>query len=420
MREQPGINTRRVFGILLLLVLLYIIFLVFQANKTFGIFLFAGLGLGYIESRSEVGIASGYVDFFITGSRTRLYGLLLLLGLGSIVTILIHGISAHNGAIPAFQATAAETIIPGTKAITPVNFGLVLGSFLFGVGLSLNKGCGMGTLRNIGLGQFRYILTFFAILIGTIPGQWLKYQLDQSVIHNVEVQIYFPEVVGYLGTFAVGVVLYTVLILWGIYFERVRQREGFYRDVKSQSSHTKNPFQKKHPIFFYILEKKWPRLVSVVLMTILLVVALLGTGEHLAVTRAFIYPGVYLFRNIGFPMNHPAFAETVEVIQDGLFNHHIIFQNVGIILGAVLFGLLSTTLKGEIKVNVKEFGLFILSGLLMGIGAILASGCIVGALYSGIVNFSLSGWVVFLFMSFGIWLTVKVMRGKISTIPHKN
>lgn len=58
-----------------------------------------------------------------------------------------------------------------------------------------------------------------------------------------------------------------------------------------------------------------------------------------------------------------------------------------------------------------------LSGLLMGFGAVLASGCIVGALYSGIVNFSLSGWVVFAAMSLGIWLAVKLLNGRISTIP---
>lgn len=67
--------------------------------------------------------------------------------------------------------------------------------------------------------------------------------------------------------------------------------------------------------------------------------------------------------------------------------------------------------------KLKEVGLYICSGLLMGFGVILASGCIVGALYSGIVNFSLSGWIVFLSMSMGIWLTVKMMNGVVSTIP---
>lgn len=145
---------KRTLGIILLFVLLYLIFRVYQVDQTLGIFLFVGIGLGFIESHSEVGIASGYVDFFVTGSRTRFYGLLMLFGLGSVATIIIHSLSASNGAVPSFLATSFDTIIPGTTAVSPVNLGLVVGSFLFGVGLSLNKGCGLGTLRNIGLVKF--------------------------------------------------------------------------------------------------------------------------------------------------------------------------------------------------------------------------------------------------------------------------
>ena len=409
---------KRTLGIILLFVLLYLIFRVYQVDQTLGIFLFVGIGLGFIESHSEVGIASGYVDFFVTGSRTRFYGLLMLFGLGSVATIIIHSLSALNGSVPSFLATSFDTIIPGTTAVSPVNLGVVVGSFLFGVGLSLNKGCGLGTLRNIGLGQFRYVLTFLAILVGTIPGQWLKYQLDQSVLHQIEVQLYFPNAIGYLGTFVLGVILFTILIFWALYIETVRKRQGYYKEIERKSVGLKNPLQKKHPVLFYLLEKKWARLVSVILITGLLVLALLGTGEHLAVTQSYVYPAVYILQLIGLSLNHPAFAEPISVIENGLLSNHIVVQNIGIVFGALLLSLLSITLTTSNKVNVKEFGWFTLSGLLMGIGAILAGGCIVGALYSGIVNFSLSGWVVFLFMSLGIWVTVRVMNGKISTIPE--
>lgn len=84
---------KRTLGIILLFVLLYLIFRVYQVDQTLGIFLFVGSGLGFIESHSEVGIASGYVDFFVTGSRTRFYGLLMLFGLGSAATIIVHSLS---------------------------------------------------------------------------------------------------------------------------------------------------------------------------------------------------------------------------------------------------------------------------------------------------------------------------------------
>ena len=156
----------------------------FENNVAIALFLLIGLGLGYVESRSEIGIASGYMDFFITGSRKRLYGLLLLFGVGTLATLGIHFQAAINGAVPEFQASSSQTIIPGTSAVSPVNFGLVLGSFLFGVGLSINEGCGLGTLRNIGQGQLRYVWTLLFIFIGTIPGQFVKYFLVLNWLLN--------------------------------------------------------------------------------------------------------------------------------------------------------------------------------------------------------------------------------------------
>src|SRR5699024_8024804 len=197
-----------------------------------------------------------------------------------------------------------------------------------------------------------------------------------------------------------------------------RKKNNLFQEIEKNPSGEMKTQENLHPALFYLFKKKWPRIVSVILITILLLVALVVTGEKLAVTYSFIYPAVALFQRIGFTFSDPAFNEALDVVNNGLLNNHVIIQNIGIVLGALLFGLLSMEFKFSWGGNLKEFSLYILSGLLMGFGAILASGCIIGALYSGIVNFSLSGWVVFLSMSGGIWLTVKVMNGDIITIPE--
>lgn len=410
-------QSKRILGIILLIVLLILSFIVYQANSKLGVFLIIGLALGFIESHSEIGLASGYVDFFLTGSRTRLYSFLLLFALGSLGALIVHATAALNGALPEYLATSTQTIIPGTSAVTEVNFGLILGSFLFGVGLTLNKGCGVGTLRNTGLGQIRFILTFLFIMIGAIPGQWVKYRLDQSVIHNFSLQVYFPNIIGYQGTLILGLIVFTLLALWGVYVDRRRKKGSLTKATSKHSSGEMKTKENNHPVLFYLLQKKWPRIISVILITILLLVALTLTGEKLAVTYSFIYPAVALFQRFGFTFNDPAFSEALEVVNNGLLNNHVVVQNIGIVFGALLFGLLSMDFRISWGGKLKEVGLYIFSGLLMGFGVILASGCIVGALYSGIVNFSLSGWIVFLSMSMGIWLTVKMMNGVVSTIP---
>lgn len=416
MSEKTVKRLKWVIGVLIFLLVFIMSQTVFGSNSKLSLFLLIGLGLGYVESHSEVGIASGYVDFFVTGKRSRLYGLLLLFALGSLATIFIHAYSASNGAVPAYM-TSSNNVIPGTKAVSPVNFGLILGAFLFGIGLTLNAGCGLGTLRNIGLGQTRYLFTFLFILLGTIPGQFLKTWLDSTALHQYEIQAYFPEMFGYGGTILVVLLLFGLLIIGSRYIERERIREGTYADVEEVILPEFDEDDNDHTLFSTLFKKEWSRLVTIVFITLFTVFALLRTGEHLAVTESYLYPGVALVEKLGVSLSRSVFEEAHNVIDQGLLSNHNVVQNIGIILGASVFGFTSGNFSFTWGTNIKELVVFMFSGLLMGMGAVLASGCIVGALYSGIVNFSLSGWVVFFFMSLGMWLTVKGMNGKISTIP---
>lgn len=416
MAEHTVKRIKWITGIFLLLIAIVSSQTLFASNKQLSLFILIGLGLGYVESHSEVGIASGYVDFFVTGKRSRFYGLLLLFALGSIAAVFIHAQAANNGAVPAY-ATFASNIIPGTKAVSTINLGLILGAFLFGVGLTLNEGCGMGTLRNIGLGQLRYLITFFFMLFGTILGQWLKSWLDASIFHQYETQVYFPDVFGYGGTAFLMLAIIILLVFSSRVFERKRKLEGSYKDVKQVIFPDSVSNEKKFSVFSTVFKAQWPRLVTVIFITLFTVVALVYTGEQLAVTESFLYPAVALVGKLGIQLPQSTFEEALTVVDNGLLANHNVVQNISIILGASVFGLTSGKFSFSWQSNLREIAIFMLSGLFMGMGAVLASGCIVGALYSGIVNFSLSGWVVFFSMSLGMWLTVKIMNGKISTIP---
>jgi len=420
--EKSKDITKWIVGLVILGVFYFYGRSVFSQEHALGIFLVVGLGLGYIESRSEVGIASGYTEFFVTGNRSRLYGLLLLFGFGAMGALYIHYQSAQSGAVPSHLASGSQNTIPGTGAVTPVNFGLILGSFLFGVGLTINEGCGLGTLRNIGQGKMRYLWTMLFLLIGTIPGQMTKYFLDQSAIHQYSIELYLPEIFGYGGTAVVVVSILAVLAFVAERYETLRKKAGTAKDTEPTNLPDTNKINTQKPpskrIFDVLFKIEWSRFFSVLLITLLLLLALNQTGEKLAVTQPLLYPAVSLFQTLGFSFNHPAFSEAVQIVENGLLNNTDTIQNFGIIFGAMIFALTSTNFSFSFSLNVKESLWNMLGGFLMGFGAVLASGCIVGALYSGIVNFSLSGWVVFGSMSLGIWLTVKALNGQISTIPN--
>lgn len=59
---------------------------------------------------------------------------------------------------------------------------------------------------------------------------------------------------------------------------------------------------------------------------------------------------------------------------------------------------------------------YLVGGLLMGVGARLAAGCNIGALYSGIGNLSLSGWIFGIALWAGAMGALKYFAGKVNII----
>src|SRR5699024_719243 len=110
--------------------------------------------------------------------------------------------------------------------------------------------------------------------------------------------------------------------------------------------------------------------------------------------------GVWLFEKFGinFTSNAPL-AAISETVNKGLMNHPVSVRNIGIIFGSTIALLLAGNFKFKFDFNSKDVGLYALGGILMGYGAKVAGGCNVGALYSGMANFSLSGWFFLIAMT---------------------
>lgn len=317
-------SKRWIVVILLSMGLFVLLQYLFGQSFGLGLFLLIGVGFGLLESRAEEGIATGYTGFFIKGSRIGLFGPLILFGLGAFGATIIHSLAAAEGAVPAFQASSMDAVIPGTTAVTPVNFGLVLGSFLFGVGLTINEGCGLGT----------------------IPGQLVKYHLDQSTLHDYEVQMYLPNQLGYVGTILSIIILILILVTLARKYEKVRRHKETYieDEVSNVPVTTKEEKDRLHlgRAFKYLIQSQRGRAVSIAMITLFFFLALIYTGEHLAVTAPLSNVAVGFFQLFGFTFEHPAFADSVETVNNGLLSDTSSVQNFGIIIGAIFFAMLES------------------------------------------------------------------------------
>ena len=96
---------------------------------------------------------------------------------------------------------------------------------------------------------------------------------------------------------------------------------------------------------------------------------------------------------------------SAEVFNTPFFEHQISIQNFGIISGAIIYlltaGKFSKMFTSELSITKKQAAIYALGGITMGLGTRLANGCNVGALYTPIANFSLSGWLFLIFMIVG-------------------
>ena len=112
---------------------------------------------------------------------------------------------------------------------------------------------------------------------------------------------------------------------------------------------------------------------------------------------------------IAFGVSPEAVADFAQMAPDAyvlpFFQHSVSVQNFGIILGTLIYllaaGVFTKTFREGLRMTFREGLVFALGGLSMGIGTRLANGCNVGALYTPIANFSLSGWIFFVFLIIG-------------------
>ncbi|HOK63490.1 MAG TPA: YeeE/YedE thiosulfate transporter family protein, partial [Soehngenia sp.] len=111
---------------------------------------------------------------------------------------------------------------------------------------------------------------------------------------------------------------------------------------------------------------------------------------------------MWLLDKIGIDSwTNPALVKTLETVRNGLLKDPVTVRNIGIIFGSSVSMLLAGKFRFNFHFNFKDVVFYAIGGVLMGYGARVARGCNVGALYSGICNFSLSGWVFLVAITLG-------------------
>lgn len=399
---------KQVFVGILVLVLM-IVFANFLSTRDtkLALFLLTGLMLGYVFSRSRYGFAGSVRKIYFTGNGALTRALLLMFALSIIATAGIHFGAAQKGAMVAYKAVEGDAIIPGSGFVQPASLATIIGGIIFGIGMIFGGCCASGTLTDVGEGEGRawIVVLFFAIggIIGTIAEPWWK----ESVFKKVGIQVYLPDVFGYIGAVLISLFLLLLIYIFTRKYEEKRKREGTY--IGEIYEEWQKPLPKPENYKFFSKEtyhkffvERWSFITGAVLTALIFIFIINTTGSSWGASGPYTLWGVWLFQKIGIDFaSNPALAGSVEAVNNGLMNHSVSIRNIGMIFGATIAMLLAGNFKFNFDFKGKDILFYAIGGVLMGYGAKVAGGCNAGALYSGIANFSLSGWFFLVSMTVG-------------------
>lgn len=348
--------------------------LIWLETEPFMVALFViGTVLGIALYHGAFGFTAGWRNLVVHRRGAGMRAQLLLFGLSSLIMVpLLH--SGQAGLV---------------GAVAPVGTSLVVGSFLFGIGMQLGGGCGSGTLFTVGAGNIRMVITLVFFIVGTVAGSiHLPWWLDQPGFDPV-------PLVATLGVSGAILAQWIGLGLIALWVNRVER--------KSHGSVERGELlwqAQGHGVFRTLVSGRWPFTWAILILAVGNALTLAIGGAPWSITFAFNVWGAKALEAIGVNMGQFEFWQwqyPAMALKDSVLTNIPSVMNFGLLLGAMLAAGLANRFNeaSRSRPESRQFLAAVVGGLLLGYGARLGFGCNIGALFSGIASASLHAWVWF-------------------------
>jgi uncharacterized membrane protein YedE/YeeE len=312
-------------------------------------------------------------------------------GLLGLVAALAVGTLAYHAVFGAFLPLPNAPRLPPGAHIGPVSGVLALGALLFGIGMALAGSCISAQLYRLGEGSLAAPLALVGTLIGFVLGFLSWNTLYLRVIQEAPV-LWLPHLLGYGGSLALQLVLLGAAAWW-------LGRRLPVDDAPSGS------------LWQAIWGRRWPAYVGGVLIGALGAIVYLRSGPlgvtaelgSIARTAADRF-GLLPARLEGLD----GFSGCATVVKETLWSSNGVFI-VALVLGSLFSALLAGDFHWQLP-SVRGGARTLAGGVLMGWGAMVALGCTVGTLLSGVMAAAVSGWLFALFCFAGVWIGWRLRR----------
>lgn len=347
--------------------------------------LLIGAALGVVFQRGRFCFFCISRDFIEHRNSSGLYAVLAALAAGGVGYAIVFG---------AFLPNAFTGRLPPEAHIGPVSWVLAVAGVAFGIGMALSGACISGHLYRLGEG---YTRAPFALL-GSLAGFGLGFFTWQGVYVGTIARaptLWLPAWLGYGGALAVHLAILTVLAL-------LLLRHLSPAPAREAETLTLRRIGDK------LINQRWNPLVTGGLVGVIGVIAYLRveplgvTSQLGSLTRTVLDQMGWLTGRLNGLDSFAGCATQVTqtITENGWLIGGMAAGSFGVVLLANRFQLSRLTVGDALTA--------LLGGVFMGWGAMLALGCTVGTLLSGISAFALSGWVFAAAVFAGVWLGLKL------------
>jgi hypothetical protein len=311
-----------------------------------------GFGLGVAFLKAEFSYTAAWRRFLTRGEAGGLLGGLIVIAICALAVVPVAALTSKYGG-----------------AIAPLGPSLVIGAFVFGIGMQLANGCGSGTLYTVGGGSGRMLIALLCFVVGSVFGSLsLPAFLALGGVDPVLASDYFGAWGGLAVTLASLVVAAAIIIAVA------RARGANYMPSRNY-------------------------LIGGFTIGLLCIAVFVAGGHPWSVTFGYTVWGAKAATALGFDLSHAAFWQwpgPKRALSDSVLSDTSSLTDFGMLFGAMAAAAASKPFAATAWPPVKSILAAGVGGLLMGWGARLGFGCNIGAFVGGVASGSLHGWIWFL------------------------
>jgi uncharacterized membrane protein YedE/YeeE len=336
-----------------------------------------GAALGLVLFHAAFGFASTWRAFLADGRGAGLRAQMLMLALATAIFLPVLA-----------QGTLFGQPVGG--ALAPFGTSVLVGAFLFGIGMQLGGGCASGTLYTVGGGSGRMVVTLIFFIAGSLLGTahmpWWNGTPNLGTISLV-------TKLGVSGAMAAQLGAFALIALATIVVERRRHGRLDHGGAGLAGAGGGTGFAAR------LWRGPWPLLIGGVALALLNVVTLALAGHPWTVSFGYALWGAKVAGALGADVaawDFWTWPYPRQALAGSVFAETTSVMNFGIVVGAFLAAGLAGKFGPLRRLDWGSLTAAAMGGMLMGYGARLAFGCNVGAYFSGIASGSLHGWLWFL------------------------